>query len=312
METNNKCSIAILTHDAPDRAEALKYTLWSLASSTDLSGIDIHVFFDHYNNDMLTVLQDFFAENQLLEVGHLHLNENSEINGCGKSVNWVWEATKNYEYTLFLEGDWVLLPQYSNTWLKDLIALMDSCPNVASTFLRHFRCDYEMRQYNAVLHWHNPANRLEEFRFGNGNQLIYRITDGIYTNNPHLRRNSMYEKLEILPLNIYDEADTKESINWSKPEQDAENKLRGAEIFVIPDGLFEHYEYSLDKNEFTYNDKIMLEAHTVYCPNGLTCRFGFQQENRKYCKACQSCESLELYDVERHYVEGEFWRDEEE
>lgn len=107
----NKCAIAILTHDAPDRAEALKYTLWSLATSTDLSGIDIHVFFDHYNDDMLAALQDFLTGNQLPEV-NLHLNENPEINGCGKSVNWAWEVTKNYEYTLFLEGDWVLLPQY--------------------------------------------------------------------------------------------------------------------------------------------------------------------------------------------------------
>lgn len=309
METN-KCAIAILTHDAPDRAEALKYTLWSLESTTDLADIDIHVFFDHYNDNMLTVLQDFITGNKLPEV-NLHLNENPEVNGCGKSVNWVWEVTKNYKYTLFLEGDWVLLPQYSNTWLKDLIALMDTNPNVASTFLRHFRCDYEMRQYNAVLYWHNPANRLEESRFGDGNQLIYRITNGIYTNNPHLRRNSMYEKLGVLPLEVYDEADTKDSTNWSKPEQNAENKLRSAELFVIPDGLFEHYEFSLDPNEFTYDDKVMLEAHTVSCPNGLTCRFGFQLPNRKYCKACQSCKSTELYDVEHHYVEGEFWKDEE-
>ena len=309
METN-KYAIAILTHDAPDRAEALKYTLWSLASNTDLSSIDIHVFFDHYNDNMLEVLQNFLAENQLAEV-NLHLNENPEVNGCGKSVNWVWEVTKNYKYTLFLEGDWVLLPQQSNKWLKDLIDLMDSHPNVASTFLRHFYGDCEMRQYNAILYWHNPANRLEEFRFGDENRLVYRITKGIYTNNPHLRRNSMYNKLGVLPLEVYDEADTKDSDNWSKPEQNAEHKLDGAELFVIPNGLFEHYEFSLNENEFTYDDKTMLEAHTVHCPNGPICRFGFQEENRKFCKACQLCESTELYDIEHDYIEKEFWKDEE-
>jgi hypothetical protein len=109
--------------------------------------------------------------------------------GVGTGINKLNEHLKSYEYSFFLEGDWITLPEsisgHNKNWLMDCLDLLETDDEVDQIQLRRFQHDVDDRQFGFG-HWIKPSNikkQTDKFLFLNGRgrrhrkQLISRLTN---------------------------------------------------------------------------------------------------------------------------------------
>lgn len=306
---NTKTCIAILTHNAPDRAIALKYCLGNLVTYTNLHNFDIHLFLDGVNPEIEEVVMQYLKKQDKENFANcltVHVNID-EPNGCGQSMNWIWETTKEYEYTLLLEGDWILNPDIHKNWLNDIQVFMDNNQDVSTFMLRHFMNPLEYRQF--LPRYMNPYSVIcsASMVFGNDIKDIELRKNCNYTNNPHFRRNKMYEN--ILPLDVSSGKDIKGTKHWGAPEINAELLLNYHLVAYDGIGLFMHYEFVV--GGYVSKDNLVVEADkiskisTTKCPySGDNCQFGFNHiDDMNWCKdACSKCKHKSIFDIDTYFI----------
>ena len=283
-----KFCIASLTHNSPEKARALYLCYHNLWMHTNFSGsIDVKLFINQSNPDIdksLEKLEKEFGESSGKEKYFNFDVYESEVNlGCSYGINRINEMTFDYEYVLFLEADWILLPE-NEEWLNECLSCLDEYPNVDFIYLRMFESSYKVRHHGS--HWALLNLNQNKFRF---------IDSPIYTNNPIIRRNARFFEEKVLPLpEIVNE--TKESEHWGDAENSNEDSCRSMVAYYYKFGVFVHYDY-----DGYFDDEGNFLRTPIKCPYSDKCKFGFIHSiEQGFCCLCEETDSI--IDVDEKYI----------
>lgn len=218
--------------------------------------------------------------------------------GVGAGINYLNKMCSEYEYNLFLEGDWICLdPEVANipsNWLQTSLNLLEEHPTIGQVFLRRHVSDKEDRQYGMhdwFLHNKNPKIVVRD------NVEFVQLKHGRYTNNPVLRRQKDFFNVGIFPLNEYYDCDGKPTEikittnttgpDWGKAEIEAFDKGKDLETLWLWPGIFHHVR------------NIGVNDITAPCSN---CKYGFLNPSNWFCASCSTVD--EFYELQNHTTRG--------
>ena len=143
--------IGTLTHDAPKRGEYFIDTVNSFLENTIVpEGVNWFIYFNGGHDSPV-----ISSINEMIDKwGHkvnFHLFCEGKNLGVGPGINKLNEHLKLYEYSFFLEGDWITLPQsisgFDKTWLMDCLELLETNNEIDQIQLRRFLHDVDDRQF---------------------------------------------------------------------------------------------------------------------------------------------------------------------
>jgi len=233
--------------------------------------------------------------------------------GCGAGINRCWEQTRAYEFVLFLEDDWLLVPEswsgVPRDWMTRLVRTMDSNRELSCVYLRTY-----VDAAESAFHYHLANNER------NGEPLtttahglpLRQVTNFNYSNNPHMRRNADFNG-RIYPLPEFLDANgcgTETKANrklWGLAEIQAEKRMHGMTVFDLNPGIFAHYDHWIehwDKTVTTVEDDDD-EDDVIGCgryrrgDSRLTCKYGHAEFDPAFCLTCDH--SRDLRDLRPHY-----------
>lgn len=243
--------------------------LSSFVEGTDITlfpeKIDWVVFVQGCTDDFVNKIKESCVAIDNLQV---KVVSNAENLGLSKGMNRLHNLVKEYEYTLFLEDDWVLFPtEYNPSWLKACYDFLIEQSSVSTLALRRYKDEHEKYQYG----WtrsipYTNFTRTNNFNYESkmkgstiltkGGLTFQHIPDFLFTMNPHIRKNSDYVKCGALPLiDIYDAVINPQITNvWKTSAHDGQSywgvcealsmeKTIDLKTFMVNDGLFVHYEH---------------------------------------------------------------------
>lgn len=289
--------ICTLTDGRELRDEFLKYTVKTFMDNWKGDSFEWFVLVNAPSDKIKEVINSIQIEYSQIS-WHIHY---SEINlGPGGGINRLNELSKGYEYSLFLEGDWVTLPNYisgfSDDWINNSIKLLEEHPHIDQVQFRRYLNDADDRTYG-FSEWIQRDNI--EQSIDNGDKF-YVLKNREYVNTPTLRRMSSYYNKGIFPLDeFWDEngnpTEVKGNPNWGMAEINASQKpLTGAWLEF---GNFVHYE------NWPYQDRWQEWIDKKHgCREDLSgmnsCKYGFALPMPQYCATCSNNESI--LDIEIH------------
>jgi hypothetical protein len=289
---NNFC-ICTLTHSNPDRGRALKYTVSSFME--DYTGdmfewfIWVNITDDSINESLEWIQQEYSNRVKF----NIHV---SNVNlGPGGGINRLSEMSKEYEYSIFLEGDWLYVPNkisgLSHNWIQDSIKFLNDFPDVTHIQLRKYLDDLDDRQYTYG-YWMRPENVERIVDYTGGEYII--MKERMYTNTPCLRRMSAYYDLGIFPLKeFYDEdgnpSEHKGKPMWGQAELSATKEIKAAWLHF---GAFVHFEdwNYVDAWDQYIEDGFGCNVHKLRGHN--RCKYGYMTPNHIFCSSCSKDEDI--------------------
>jgi hypothetical protein len=293
-----KFCIATLSHDAQYRAEYLERTIVSFLDSNPGFEGDWYIFLNSYNDELLEVTERLF--NQYSNITW-HLEISKKNLGVGAGINRLNKMVENYEYVLFLEGDWTCLPQkisgLSLNWIDELVECMEDS-DLDQLVLRRYLNDTDDRQFG-YSYWLKEDILLEEKNYKSIEYWI--LSKKEYTNNPVIRRNKRFYETGILPLSeFFDEngeaIEVKENPNWGRAEIEKEAEGFQLKSAFMKWGVFvhdEHWPFKLDWE--SYYDTLK--------PCGFKglefgCKYGYIKPEQYFCGCCPK--NWKFTDLEKH------------
>ncbi len=292
-----KFCISTLTHDDNGRKELLEETIKLVIENTNTK-YDWFILVNSSNESWVThlnKLKDTYKERINFSFHHSPYNL-----GPGGGINKLNEITKDYEYTLFLEGDWYHTSQQStnlpNNWVEILIQYMDENPKTDQILLRKYLHDTDDRMYGYG-YWISERNveKIEEY---NGLNLIHLIKKE-YTNNPVLRRNKSFYTYNIFPLEEHiggdgNSLEVKGNEKWGIAEIRAESKGYELKSLYLGFGAFIH------------GDGYDLKKYKNYDHTGCgSCVYGLLKPVESWCAMCPS--DINFTNFEHHQQKYEKW-----
>lgn len=301
-----KFCISTLTHNDIHRDVYLKKTIDSFIKNTDFIGpIDWYIHCNGKNELINEVIKECIEKyHDLINFKYTYSENNM---GVGVGINYLNNLIKDYEYVLFLEGDWICLPSEVSghiDWLNDCLNYLDNNKHISQVLLRRYISDLDDRQYGFG-YWIKESNVKNIIQLKN--QYIELIKKE-YTNNPHLRRNKDFFDYGIYPLKeFYNEdgspAEIKGNRLWGQAEINAEP--RGYEInssYLTFGNMVhcEHWNY-YEKYEELYNEVSTCKKYTNTGNTG--CKYGYFFPNNKFCEVCDH--SKNFTNLENHEQEYE-------
>jgi hypothetical protein len=178
--------------------------------------------------------------------------------GLSKSMAYVIERTKDYEFTLNLEDDWRLLHSHvaeNKQWLNNCLSFMHATKQVSTVFLRAYNNEQEKWQYGWTRCIPYPCHEFDDnFNFQDKiqkadvklthNTLVFSwIPSFLFTFNPCLVRNADYHlQVYPLPINSADSKKQGENSQWGCCEAIAMERTRHLTSFWLGEGVFGHEE----------------------------------------------------------------------
>ncbi len=272
--------ITFLTHNDN---ESLLYVLQHFMEYTNLEGLEvvIHILAqccsDSYKRALETLTQNLKNNFQL------HFIE--ENVGISRGNNMLYNFTKECEFVLHLEDDWFIHPETSKNWLKHCIEYLEINRDVSTISLRKYGSEKEKHQYgwtrtiDYTCHQHKNnfnyhtklGDPIESITKNYELYMMREIKEFLLTFNPHIRRNSDYEKVGAYPLYEFDNIEKNDlivsnetkthNVSWGWSEALAMEKTRELKSVIYGNcvieeedlGIFLHYD---DNVEFIKNNKI--------------------------------------------------------
>ena len=282
----NKFCIATLTHSAPNRDKFLRLTIKTFFENTALPKIEWYIHCNGMDQSIIDVVHEAKELYSDRATFHFTISENK---GVGYGINCLNEQTIQYEYTLFLEGDWITIPTDKN-WLNGCLNYMESDDLVDQILLRRYLHDVDDRQFGFG-YWIRKDNiTLIE------NQFL-KLKKKEYTNNPHIRRNKRFYEVGIFPLEEFiidgQPTELKGEANWGQAELKAEPlgyKLHSVYLMM---GTMVHCDHFP-----IYDDWVKLEETKTKCQYYKECKYGYLFANERFCGLCDKDASFS--DLERH------------
>jgi hypothetical protein len=290
-------SIGTLTHDDIKRDEYLEQTINSFLENTNIPEDTIWYIFHNGSFDSPVINAVRRMTEKWGDKVHFMLFCEDKNYGVGAGINKLNDWLKLSQYSLFLEGDWITLPELisgcDKNWLVDALHWM-VYENIEQVQLRKYLNDVDDRQFG-LGYWTNEHNveRVE----GDFVHLKQRE----YTNNPHIRNNKAYFDKGIFPLQeFYDEdgnpTELKTSTHWGQAEIASQNKGNQLKSVWLKGGLMVHCDH------FPYTTLDQIKKHITGCDYDdgslLHCKYGFPFPRKEFCTHCDATKSFT--DLEEH------------
>jgi glycosyltransferase involved in cell wall biosynthesis len=299
---NNFC-VCTLTHNAEDRAAALRYTISSFLENYKGSKFEWFIVVNITNDDINKVLEDIVKKYDSIVQFNIKINDKNL--GPGGGINMLNDMSRAYEYSLFIEGDWMMAPSWvtgENDWIQNSIKLLEKDKDISTIHYRRYLDDLDDRQYG-FSYWLDPKN-VEGVEHINGDSFVV-LKKREYTNNPIMRRMSHLYDRGIFPLNDYlnEDGSSKEikgNDEWGRAEILAMGKSNelGMKGAWFQYGLFVHVEdwkYKDNWSDYTA-DEFGCGVHGFKAHN--RCKYGYLTPAHYFCGMCEK--DLDLTDLERH------------
>lgn len=297
----SKFCIGTLTHDSIHRDLFLRWTIDSFMSNTEVPvGTKWYV----YHNGPAGSPNDTAFDEMKLKWGHIvdfELHHTGKNMGVGYGINSLNKHLKEYEYSLFLEGDWITLPEvisgFGRDWLHDCIQLLDDDVEVDQIQLRRYLNDIDDRQYGFG-YWIRRSNIKKET-----DKFIY-LHAREYGNNPTVRRNQKHYDVGIFPLGEFiddnnEPQELKGNPLWGQAEIAASGLGHKLGTVTLRFGNFVHCDHW---QQFGTNFELAI-ANITGCGHKtasqvINCKYGFTLPREIFCLACRK--SKDFTDLEEH------------
>jgi len=291
--------ICTLTHSAPERAESLRLTIKTFIESFKGPRLKWYILVNVTNDDIDSVLKEAVELYSELIDFEIHINDKNT--GPGAGINKLNELSKGYKYSLFLEGDWICLPDlitgFSDNWLEDCVKLLEENPEIDQIQLRRYLDDLDDRQYG-YSYWIQPENI--KYEINNGNTFVI-LKEREYVNTPTIRRMSSYFEKGVFPLKeFYDSngnsLEIKGNDEWGMAEIEATRKpLNGAWLKL---GNFVHNEDFRIKDDWDRWIKTNKSCNKFKTPGKTSCKYGYMHPIESFCAICEK--NKDYSDLNRH------------
>ena len=296
---NNFC-ICTLTHNAPDRAEALETTIRSFSKSYNGPKLKWFILVNVTNKDIDKVLKE--AVDLYSNQFDFDIQINTSNTGPGAGINKLNRMSEGYEYSLFLEGDWICVPNlitgFSDNWLQNSVKLLEENPEIDQLQLRRYLDDLDDRQYGYG-YWVKPENVKEEIN--NGDRFVI-LNKREYVNTPTIRRMSTYFKKGVFPLKEHYDSNGKSleikgNEEWGMAEINAceTAKLNGAWLKF---GNFVHFEHFPVREDWDLWINKNTGCNKFKMPGKNSCKYGYMFTTESFCAVCEK--DTDYTDLERH------------
>jgi hypothetical protein len=292
--------ICTLTHNAPDRASALKLTIKTFAESFVGSRFKWFVLINVTNPDIDKVIEE--AIKSYCDLIDFEIHINIKNTGPGAGINQLNRLSKDYKYSLFLEGDWMCIPNnitgFTGGWLYNSVKLLDENPKIDQVQFRRYLDDLDDRQYG-YSYWITPDNVEKEVY--NGETFVI-LKEREYVNTPTLRRMSAYYDKGIFPLKEHydtngNSLEIKGNDEWGMAEINAceTGKLNGAWLKF---GNFVHYEHFPIKENWDLWINSNKGCNSFKSIGKNSCKYGYMFFTESFCAICSK--NTDYTDLERH------------
>jgi len=296
-----KICISTLTHAAIKRGMFLEETIKSVADNLNYDKkIDWYILSNGIDEEMQESINKIKKLYKDKIRWHITI---SDINlGVGAGINKLNELTINYKYNLFIEGDWILIPNdisgHSKNWFSNCINLLDKNKEIDQIQLRRYLDDLDNRQYGYG-DWIRHENIKKEIN--NGDEFLI-LKKRSYTNPPSIRRSQSLINKGIFPLKEYfdkkgNPLELKGNKEWGQAEIEA-GKHKDINTAWLKFGNFVH----LDDWHLKNNWEILKENPNLGCHKYNTgysgCKYGLMFPQPYFCSVCELNETL--YDFDNH------------
>lgn len=296
----NKFCISTLTHDAEKRDIYLQYTVDTLLESVDNSSITWYIHCNGFNQKIIdTVDQLKIKYKDRIEFIFTYSHQN---NGVGVGINHVNKLTENYEYVLFIEGDWMSMPPEMSghkDWINSSIKYLDEHQEIDQILYRRYLNEIDHRQYGYG-HWIRPDRVKGTIKTDN---TFIELIGKEYTNNPHMRRNRRFYDVGIFPLEeFYDDrgnpTEIKGHSQWGMAEISAEKKGTLLNSSYMFPGNMLHCDGWQWGNNWEDASKHFADCG-IYEGYGISkCKYGFLFKSERFCKFCDHTKDFK--DLDNH------------
>jgi hypothetical protein len=288
--------IATLTHNGEKRDTQLELTINTFLENTNIPFVKWFIFINGESEAIFNVC-DTLRTKWKDKIDIIPIQSNINM-GVGAGINQLNNYCRDYKYTLFLEGDWITLPEniagFDKDWVNRSLEMMEA-NDVEQLQLRKYQNDTDDRQFGFG-YWiadRNVESVTDEFVF---------LKERDYTNNPHIRKNSAYYNLGILPLKeFYDESgnptELKTSTQWGQAEIQAEALGRKLKSVWLKNGIMVHCDH------WQYDDNFDKVIETITgcgyeTKSAITCKYGFTFPKEEFCTFCDN--TKDFRNLEEH------------
>ena len=293
-----KFCILTLTHDSNDRPSYLQDTIDSFLDNTEFDQvIDWFIYINKTNQEFISVCNELINKHKdRVDFKIVHSNVN---NGVGYGINRLNDLSVDYEYSLFLEGDWKCMPPdisgQPKTWLKTSIELLDENQDTDAVFLRRYTNDYESRS-TGIFAYYSVKNTKVESKNG---VRYFIVPIHVYTNNPVIRRNKYFYDNKTFPLHEFFDSDgnpTELKINnityndWGQAEMKAQPIDKKIKYIMLVWGNFCHIDNmgDFDKNTQKFIERESTSGCRKYNNGQSKCKFGYYNASPHFCSLCST------------------------
>jgi hypothetical protein len=291
--------IGTLTHSAENRDKYFVDTVNSFLENTIVpEGVNWFIYFNgEYDSPVISSIRKMV--DKWSHLVNFHLFCEGKNLGVGPGINKLNEYLKLYEYSLFLEGDWITLPEsisgHDKNWLMNCLELLKTDNEVDQIQLRRFQHDVDDRQFGYGYWIKQPNIKKETDKF-----LFLNKRD--YGNNPTIRRNQKHFDVGIFPLKeYYDEngepTELKGNPYWGQAEIQASTLGEQLGSVSLKFGNFvhcDHWEYGTN-----FQEAIKSIKGCGYKTNSVVnCKYGFLFPREEFCLGCRK--SKDFTDLEAH------------
>jgi hypothetical protein len=306
-------NIATLTHAAPGRALMLKHTIQSFLQNTPYGRmhLDWHIVINGDCPQTRHILEEIKTTSQSRFNTNFIFTSNPDNIGVGAGINQLNAMSRGYEYTLFLEGDWLCLHAadsgygYGYTdWLEDCLSAMEIDTELDCMYLRRFASPTDSRMTGLQGYYMHTCIKKA------ANYFVCKMP--CYTNNPLIRRNSAFYKKGIFPLQEFyspegEPLEIKGNPEWGRAEIAACSHLGHTEQVIVTGflnkGIFLHLENTQGCYDLT-SYRIKPTPHPscdVYTMGATGCKYGyFVLDQPHFCALCPD-DTVNTVDVWRNF-----------
>lgn len=312
-----KFCILTLTHESINRPEYLKNTINSFLDNTEYDGIiDWFIYINKTNQEFISICNNLIDQHKnRVDFKIIHSNVN---NGVGYGINRLNELSINYEYSLFLEGDWMCLSSeisgQPNTWLKTSIQLLDENTDTDAVFLRRYMNDYESRSTGIF-----SSYCVKNSKVLVKDNLKYFISPvKVYTNNPLIRRNKYFYDNKTFPLQEFFDVNgnpTELKINniqynnWGQAEMEAQPINKNIKYIMLAWGNFYHIDNmsNFDKQTQQFVEQESTSGCKKYNNGQSKCKFGYYNTAPHFCTLCST--TISELEIEKMFARESYLLD---